>query len=61
MTNFEKIKHMSVEEMAEFICDASNTDACDRCEYCEICDDIDPNIDNACEIGVKLWLESEAE
>ncbi|MGN1458207.1 MAG: hypothetical protein ACI4XP_09700 [Acutalibacteraceae bacterium] len=55
MTNYEKFKGMSVEEMASFIVNTPNINFCAFCFYNgEICTDI------RCADGVKLWLESEA-
>lgn len=52
-TNFEKIKNMTVVEMAEFL----NIEAdCIYCSYNQVsCDNID------CINGIKQWLKSEAE
>lgn len=59
MTNYEKIKSMSMEEMAAFI------DTIDK--HCQCCAH-NRNIDgvchvslDTCESGVSKWLESEAE
>lgn len=52
MTNYEKIKNMSVEEMAKFM-DIHSNYPCRHCIGCE------SNID--CEQGIRKWLESEAE
>lgn len=53
MTNYEKIKSMSVEEMAEFMYENC---LCACCPYCDgglcHCD---------CKDGHKKWLESEVE
>ena len=49
MTNFEKIKNMSVEELANFICGLT------YCDYCPIC------YRGGCEHSWERWLESEAE
>lgn len=56
MTNYEKIKAMSVEEMAEFI----NTDAddCINCPAFVFCDTVS---DGSCHAIIEKWLESEAE
>ncbi len=53
MTNFERIKNMSVEEMAAQIIETGL-----GCEYCKY---DDYTCSNDCEFGVKKWLESEAE
>lgn len=51
MTNFEKIKNMSVEEMTEFMV-LVNTCGCDCCKgICAVMN---------CNDGFKNWLESEA-
>ena len=56
MTNYERIKNMSLDEMAKCISDVDN------CILCELnspeCFEID---DFDCSAGVKKWLESEAE
>ena len=51
MTNFERIKGMNVEEMAEFLEFNGNCGVCLYTTHCEGC---------SCKDGVKLWLESEA-
>ena len=59
MTNFEKIKNMSVEEMAVAIVNGISSDPCDYCEKCECfchgngCLNLEDN-----EI-VQKWLERE--
>ena len=55
MTNYERIKNMKIEEMAKAIDDSDIVSQCDCCVYIDNC----PNID--CKVGIKLWLESEAE
>lgn len=52
MTNYEMIKQLSVEEMAEFLRD---NDYCDVCIY-----DRTPCRERSCKDGIKKWLESEA-
>ena len=54
MTNYKKIKNMSVKEMADFI---DRNDCCDCCAY--RVDGCRALID--CPEGIKKWLESEAE
>lgn len=55
MTNFEKIKSMSVDELAEKLDDLFS---CDHCYFAEFCDE---NIEGTTCTGVlKEWLESEA-
>lgn len=57
MTNFEKIKAMSVEEMAEHL-DKTSCDYCcfqkQPCDYYLYGDEI-------CKKSIKQWLEREAE
>lgn len=59
MTNFEKIKNMSVEEMAAAIVKGVSSDPCDYCEANEYqchggeCSTLDDS-----EI-IQMWLESE--
>lgn len=55
MTNYERIKNMTVEEMAEFINEVTTAFNCEFCAYCEDC----PADDNCCARGMKEWLESE--
>ena len=55
MTNFEKIKNMTVEEMVEFII------LKDDCECCKYADDDDACDEFECRDGIKAWLEQEAE
>ena len=55
MTNFERIKEMSVEEMAEWL-DSFDFTECNCCTY------TNSNCHNvSCEDGHKQWLESEVE
>lgn len=55
MTNYEKIKAMSIDEMAEFIPDWSYTKAC-KCDS-----EIWVDCNNDCSKCVREWLESEGE
>ena len=50
MTNFEKIKSMSVKEMAEFIFDNY------RCRKCACANN---NCDGKCKLGIAKWLKKE--
>ena len=52
MTNYEKIKNMSVEEMVDFMV-LVNASGCDCCKG--ICAGM------SCNDGFKNWLESEAD
>ena len=61
MTNYERIKAMSVEEMVEFLNDS--VFSCEK--HCVFtvdgeCDMHDHN-ENTCAKGVELWLNSEVE
>ena len=40
MTNYERIKSMSVEEMATIICNGISSDPCDYCEFNTRCFDV---------------------
>ena len=57
MNNFEKIKAMDIDEMAEFF-------AHSNCEWCiynpKIYDGSCITEDRDCKVGIKQWLESEA-
>ena len=55
MTYFERIKAMSVEEMAKSLDTYFAFPACDFCVrgHTQNCDDID------CQDGIKQWLETE--
>lgn len=55
MNNYERIKQMSVDEMAKFIPDWSYTKAC-KCD-----EETYVDCNNECCKCVKEWLESEAE
>lgn len=55
MTNFEKIKAMSVEEMAEWI-DETIATRCDACPAEKIC-----TIEQSCVGTIIKWLEKGAE
>lgn len=57
MTNYEKIKQKSIDEMAKTILEGLLNDLCDYCSYgsCDIC-----RHKSDIEI-VRDWLESEAE
>lgn len=59
MTNFEKIKSMSKEQMTRFMLDALNNDVCDYCEACDIsCLEKEDCLED--EEIIRKWLESEA-
>ena len=55
MTNFEKIKQMSVEEMANYI---STNVTCNNCKIINTCENIDGD---TCSGIFKYWLENEVE
>jgi hypothetical protein len=54
MNNYDKIKNMTVDEMAEYISKSSN---CGKCAFLEL------NFACHCECskGIKQWLEEECE
>jgi len=55
MNNFEKIKSMTIEEMADFLDDGCST-------YCDTyCDYGKTGCYGDCHQGIKKWLESEVE
>lgn len=57
MTNYERIKSMSIDEMAEFLCDNFKCNICPAFDgnYC-------PNSNlKICSKAMKKYLESEAE
>lgn len=54
MTNYEMIKQLSIEEMAESLSDNGD------CFYC-VCYPEPGPCSLSCKAGVKKWLESEAE
>lgn len=56
MTNFEKIKAMSVKEMASFLSEELNL-VCDSCPVINTC----TTNDNGCRANLQRWLESEVE
>lgn len=67
MNNFEKIKTMDIEEMAEFIEDILSPLEEPPCAYCAYydeysdADDEDFNCNRTCVNGIKQWLETESE
>ena len=55
MTNFEKIKAMSADEMADFIGRiVAEMDMCNRCPAYDLQEDVCMT----CKEGIKAWLES---
>lgn len=54
MTNYEKIKNMTIEEMAEWL--DAHTTKCDICVY-----DEQSKCLETCFYGIKKWLEREAD
>ena len=56
MTNYERIKNMSVEKMAK---ELNKMSTCDFCHYNKKCGQGYP--DRECADGIRLWLESEVE
>ena len=57
MTNFEKIKNMSFEEMAKWFAIEIGGEcySCPACDYCIM------TIGTSCQERIKQWLESEVE
>ena len=53
MSNYEKIKSMSINELADFFCDKLHT----GCEGCKFYLDCYQNMNMG--IGIKQWLEDE--
>lgn len=58
MTNFEKIKNMGVDEMAEKL---NESFACDRCPIWEFCDKHNSTPDLDCTGIWGEWLKSEVQ
>ena len=58
MTNFEKIKNMSTEELAEKL---NESFACDRCPISEFCDKKTSTQYMSCTGVWEQWLKSEVE
>lgn len=56
MTNYEKIKAMSIEEMADFL----NDSGCGWCNFNAGCNYPECG-DECCKIGIKNFLEREVE
>lgn len=66
MTNFEKIKNMTVEEMAEWLDEIVLDNSCYPCKIKDIdkCGYNEKDFDSRCQLCIqnrKLWLESEVE
>lgn len=58
MTNFEKIKNMSIDELAEKL---NESFACDRCPIEEFCDENNSDPYSSCTTIWEKWLKSEVE
>lgn len=54
MTNFEKVKNMSPEELAKFIDELTTHCNGNECEGCPICEGI-----CCCNIEIEYWLNKE--
>ena len=54
MTNYEKIKAMSINEMAEFLSEQSD------CFTCKVKELNKCGFDETCECSFKKWLKAEA-
>lgn len=57
ISNYERIKAMSVDEMAEFLGDSTN---CETCPHLYSCLKLGATVDE-CKQVIKQWLGSEAE
>ncbi len=55
MTNFEKIKNMSIDELADKL---EESLVCDRCPISDLCEGI---VGGDCTKACMKWLKSEAE
>lgn len=56
MTNYERIKHMSIEEMTDFL-DKSTIEVCDTCAFRDrLC-----KVDEECHEGILIWLKQDAD
>ena len=58
MNNFEKIRSMNIDELAEKL---NESFACDRCPLEEFCDENDSVPTASCTGTWKKWLEKEVE
>lgn len=61
MTNYERIKSMSVEEMATAILNGISSDPCDYCDYGNCDCNGEPCKNKADDEIIQEWLESEVE
>lgn len=63
MTNYERIKNMSIEQLANCISKFAQCDNCLAEEFCNKINncDIDNLVIMSCEQRLKKWLESEVE
>lgn len=59
MTNIEKIKSMSIDEMAEFIYKVSENET--EISVCGNCCDECPNDEEMCQALIGRWLQEESE
>lgn len=60
MNNYEKIKNMSLDEMAVFI-RCSDCYYCSAKTYCNIWKEDEPHLEELCDKYAKQWLLSESE
>lgn len=63
MTNFEKIKSMTIEEMGKTIYDFLMQDFVDvQSEvFCSMCGYVEETCDGECDKGLRAWLNKEIE
>jgi hypothetical protein len=58
MNNFEKIKNMTLDEMAKYLTKLTST-YCEYCTFKEYCEDNEDDI--SCREVLKQWLQQESE
>lgn len=54
MTNAERIRNMTIEELLDFLCES-------KCDHCVFLDDPVGCDDHPCKIGYLKWLNEEVE
>ncbi len=59
MTNYDKIKAMSIDEMVDFLA-IYNDRACIRCEDCHMKEHCEYPV-TPCDVSARKWLESEVD
>ena len=61
MTNFERIKAMSVEEMVDRIYNDASIEYCNNLKECADLLELDLITDSMCKSCLRKWLESEVQ